>query len=352
MDHQDRPKRCLPLYLGPSEHKEILLLRYWREDLSLQSSTIQSFDCTKRIHQNLGTVSTVTQNQKQQSPRISRKLDNQSRLSRILYPTYTGDYSNTDFLGMDHKLKKVHSRIITYSRLHFNLEQAIVSPPNSFIETLTSVLSRLLPLTVMSACKVTSINSRITHYAPFIHHGRLQLCFLQFLIKNRWSQYSQHWDSKIQLNTEYLSHLRWFNRPAVLRGVPLHASEPSLFFTVASLTGWGANWQKHQISGQWSPQEQFQHINWLELEAVRLTVLQWGPQWRSQTVRVYWDNCTALVYIRKQGGTHSISLFHKTLELFHLLDQFVIHLIPTHLPGACNVTADATVQVPWNGVFQ
>ena len=47
------------------------------------------------------------------------------------------------------------------------------------------------------------------------------------------------------------------------------------------------------------------------------------------TVRVYCDNSTAVAYIRKQGGTHSISLFSKTLELFHILDQCVILLIPT-----------------------
>ena len=63
-------------------------------------------------------------------------------------------------------------------------------------------------------------------------------------------------------------------------------------------------------------------------------------QWRHQTVRVYCDNSTAVAYIRKQGGTHSQSLFKKTLELFELLDQFVITLIPTHFPGARNVTAD------------
>ena len=74
---------------------------------------------------------------------------------------------------------------------------------------------------------------------------------------------------------------------------------------------------------------------------IRLTLLQWGTQWRNQTVRVYCDNSMAVAYIHKQGGTHSIFLFNKTLELFHLLDQFVILLIPTHLPGARNVTADA-----------
>ena len=71
------------------------------------------------------------------------------------------------------------------------------------------------------------------------------------------------------------------------------------------------------------------------------STFRWGPQWTNQTVRVYCDNSTAVAYIRKQGGTHSQPLFQKTLELFNLLDQFVITLIPTHLPGARNVTADA-----------
>ena len=62
------------------------------------------------------------------------------------------------------------------------------------------------------ACKITSINSRISHYAPFIHHGHLQLRFLQFWIKKCWSQRTQPWDTQIELDSEYLTHLRWFNR--------------------------------------------------------------------------------------------------------------------------------------------
>ena len=101
------------------------------------------------------------------------------------------------------------SRILDFLGLHFNLEQAIVSPPNSFIKTLTSVLSRLSASTVISAHKVTSINGRISHCVHFIHNGHLQLYFLQLWIKTHWSQDSQLWDSQIQLDAEYLSHLRW-----------------------------------------------------------------------------------------------------------------------------------------------
>ena len=232
------------------------------------------------------------------------------------------------------------SRILDFLGLHFNLEKAITYPPDSFLDSLTSVLSRLSTSTVMAACKISSIKSRISHFAPFIHHGRLQLRFLQFWLKRHWAQHRQSWDTPLQLDAD--SHLRWFNRQDVLQGVPLHLPEPSLFFfTDASPTGWGASWQDRRLSGQRFRPDPAQHINWLELEAIRLAVLQWGPQWLNQTVRIYCDNSTAVAYISKQGGTHSISLFNKALELFHLLDQFRILLIPTHLPGTRNVTADA-----------
>ena len=46
--------------------------------------------------------------------------------------------------------------------------------------------------------------------------------------------------------------------------------------------------------------------------------------------------------VHPQTGWNTFSApNYKTLELFELLDQFVITLIPTHLPGARNVTADA-----------
>ena len=205
------------------------------------------------------------------------------------------------------------SRILDFLGLHFNLERALISPPDSFLPTLTNVLSRLSPTTVMPARKISSIISRMSHFAPFIYNGRLHVRFLQFWFKTQWSQHQQSWDTPIQLDTDFLTYLRWFKRQNVMTGVPLHLPEPSLFFfTDASLKGWGASWKDLQISGLWSDPESPCHINWLELEAIRLALLHWGPQWRSQSVGVYWDNSTVVVYIRKQGGTHSQSLFHKT----------------------------------------
>ena len=238
------------------------------------------------------------------------------------------------------------SHILDFLGLHFNLERAIVFPPDSFLDSLTSVLSHLSTSTVMPARKISSITSRISHFAPFIHHGCLHLRFLQFWIKSHWSQHKQSWDNPVQLDAEFLTQLHWFNRREVLKGVTMHLPEPNLFFfTDASLTGWGASWQNRHLSGQWSHPESSQHINWLELEAISLAILQWGPQWHSQTVRMYCDNSTAVAYIRKQEGTHSITLFNKTVELFLSCGPVYDSSHSNHLPAARNVTADSLSRI-------
>ena len=58
------------------------------------------------------------------------------------------------------------SHILDFLGLHFNLEQVIFSPPDSFLHSLTSVLSHLSTSAVMSARKTSSITSRISHFAP------------------------------------------------------------------------------------------------------------------------------------------------------------------------------------------
>ena len=110
------------------------------------------------------------------------------------------------------------SRILDFLGLHFNLEQALISPPALFLPTLTEVLSRLSPSTVMSARKVSSIISRMSHFAPFITSGRLHLRFLQFWFKHQWTQHRQSWDTPIQLDSDFLFYLRWLYFDGALSG--------------------------------------------------------------------------------------------------------------------------------------
>ena len=304
MDHKDRLEGRIPSHPGTRQHPQILRVRCSRDSLSIPGPPVWTINSSTGIHQD------------------SSPCDPAASFSRHQVHAYLDDWiirATSQEQSLEHTQHIIQliqslgwtinwdksmlqtSRILDFLGLHFNLEQALISPPASFLPTLTEVLSRLSPSTLMSARKV-SIISRMSHFAPFISSGRLHLRFLQFWFKQQWTQHQQSWDTPIQLDADFLSYLRWFLSPTVMTGVPLHLPDPSLFFfTDASLKGWGASWKDHQISGPWSTQDSQRHINWLELEAVRLALLRWGSQWKHQTVRVYCDNSTAVAYIRKQG---------------------------------------------------
>ena len=116
-------------------------------------------------------------------------------------------------------------------------------------------------------------------------------------------------------------------------------------FTDASLQGWGAQLDHRAIQGFWTPAQQDQHINVLELEAVLKAVRGFLPVLRHKVVRLMCDNATAVSYIKKEGGTKSFRLMRLTIRLLRYCDQKDIHLQPVHLPGVRNVQADALSRV-------
>ena len=266
MDYQNRPQRCLSSHPSSCEHPQVLLLCYsWKNQLSVPCSPVWSLNGPLQVHQNFSPSGSSCTNSGNPGPCLSGRFDHPHGFTRSECSTYPDDHQPLAISRMDNKLKKVYVGPLMHHRLpggYFDLEKAIISPPESFLVSLTQLLSRLSSTLVMPVRKRSSITSRIPHFAPLIHHGRLQLRCLQFWIKQHWAQYRQSWDTPLQLDAEFLSHLRWFNRQDVLKGVQLHLPEPNLFFfTNASLTGWGASWQDRHLSGQWSPQDSNQHIN-------------------------------------------------------------------------------------------
>lgn len=81
----------------------------------------------------------------------------------------------------------------------------------------------------------------------------------------------------------------------------------------------------NHISGFWRPTES-DHINVLELHAVFLAIKDWAHHLRGLTVAVHCDNPTAVLYILKEGGTHSRKLMLWAKRLFLLADHWQISL--------------------------
>ena len=72
-----------------------------------------------------------------------------------------------------------------------------------------------------------------------------------------------------------------------------------------------------QISGTWTHLERKLHINCLELKAVIHALQHWAQVLQGHQVMIATDSSTVVLYINKQGGTHSPTLLRLTVELQH-----------------------------------
>ena len=122
----------------------------------------------------------------------------------------------------------------------------------------------------------------------------------------------------------------------------LRPLEPSIFlWTDASDWGYGAHIDSgEKISGKWSAEERKLHINSKELLAVIKAVKSpLIPQQSQITLAV--DNTATYFCIKNQGSKTSLMLQRLTESLYRILRAKESRIVPSHLAGLKNVTADA-----------
>ena len=92
------------------------------------------------------------------------------------------------------------------------------------------------------------------------------------------------------------------------------------------------------FSGIWSQRDRRScHINLLELNALKLTLLQLAPHIKGRRVKLECDNSTAVSYLKKQGGTR---LCLEAMELHRWLISMNTQVFAVHRPGVNNKLAD------------
>ena len=133
---------------------------------------------------------------------------------------------------------------------------------------------------------------------------------IQLMLHDQWTQVSDSPYVRIYPNEDTLDELEWWASQANLRvGQPFLHPDPTMsIVTDASKEGWGGHLGDLMVSGLWSRAWAKRHINWLELQAVWLTLKHFLPQLQGTAVDVISDNTTTVAYINKVGGTQSPSL--------------------------------------------
>ena len=166
---------------------------------------------------------------------------------------------------------------------------------------------------------------------------------IQLMLHSQWTQVSDSPYLRIYPEHKSLRELEWWaSRANLTVGRPFLRLDPTMtIVTDASMEGWGGHLGDWVISGQWSSAWAKHHINWLELQAVWLTLQHFLPQVRDTAVDVLTDNSTTVAYINKEGGTQSPTLCYLALDLWAWCRQHGIYLVANHISGVRNVLADA-----------
>ena len=126
-----------------------------------------------------------------------------------------------------------------------------------------------------------------------------------------------------------------------MESISLSVPVPTLtLYTDASNLGWGAYLEGSWALGLWSPLQQKEHINLLEMKAVHLALCHFRATLHLKSLVLATDNTTVVAYLKKQRGTHCFILYSLCREILLLCSELQIQLVVMHIPGHLNVLAD------------
>lgn len=251
----------------------------------------------------------------------------------------------TEELGLLVNWQKSHlvpSQELVYLGVQMN---SVVFQASLSVERVESCLLKVrdfLKKTQCSANEWMSLLGKLSSAEPFVSLGRLHLRPLQFFLREVWDRKKSPDSFVFQISEEIKADLSWWNSPEKLQeGISLFPKNPNLILCAdASDLGWGATLGKLETAGRWKGEQLRWHISLKELKAIHLALLEFSKVVRNQAVIVQSDNTTALAYIKKQGGTHSFSLYLVARDLLLWAKTNQTTLMTRFIPGKLNVRAD------------
>ena len=223
-----------------------------------------------------------------------------------------------------------------------DLVRLLAFPSEDRIDRLQRLIRRVLKSPASPARLWRSLFGHLASMIQLVPGARRHIRPLQYFVQERWDM-SMPESTPVFLTPAARETLQWWlHTPNLMSGVPFSDPVPEMtIVTDASSYGWGGHLGDQTASGTWQPQEKSRHINWLELQAVWLTLQHFLPQLGGTVVEVLSDNMTTVSYINKQGGTHSLLLCRLALDLWEWCDEHRIVISAVHLAGESNILADA-----------
>ena len=221
-----------------------------------------------------------------------------------------------------------------------------LSLPKDKIKKVRQNCQKLLANPVVTVRKLAKFLGLLSSSIQAVFPAPLHYRYLQHA-KNTVLKRQKSYEALVSLDTEALQEVQWWrdNLVAWNGKALLHQSTDLTIETDASLQGWGAHCQGISTGGRWSQKGSMFHIKCLELLAGSLAVKCLTKSKVKAQVLLLMDNVTAVTYINKMGGTHSLLLPQLAKDLWDWCLSHNVLIKAQYLPGVQNVHADRESRV-------
>ena len=232
------------------------------------------------------------------------------------------------------------SQIFIFLGIRFDLVRFECRPSEDRWKRLLAMIKRFVRSTKQTARRWLSLLGSLSSMDSQVPLGRLHRKPLNMSLMDKWR--NKRLDAMVPVSPRDKLLLRWWSsRENVMCGQTLRPfKSQAVIFTDASKQGWGAHLGSMLASGVWPTHWSSYHINWLELEAVRLALLKFQDQVTGKDITVMSDNRTVVAYLNRHGGTRSRRLFALAKKILLWAIAHGVRILARHISGHLNVVAD------------
>ena len=321
-------------------------VRLQRQSLRVPGAPLRPVDGSQSLHAGRKGHRGLPQNSRGRHAPVPRRLVDEESARSLVERHRDLTLFWVDKLGFlvnEGKSQLIPTQTPAFLGSTLDLLNMLVFPSKRRILRATRLAASLLARTAQQAKTWQRFLGHLSSLRELVPMAVVHTRPIQLMRHDQWTQVSDSPYVRIYPNEETLDELEWWASQANLRvGRPFLHPDPTMsIVTDASKEGWEGHLGDLVVSGLWSRAWAKRHINWLELQAVWLTLKHFLPQLQGTAVDVISDNTTTVVYINKVGGTQSPSLCRLALDVWEWCRQHEIFLVASHLSGDRNVLADA-----------
>lgn len=231
-------------------------------------------------------------------------------------------------------------QLVEYLGLLFDSRNMTIALPERKKTKIKKLLAKTLKHTHISIQEASELQGNLIAACPATQYGLLFTRELARLIALNLAKHNKDYSKIMTLSQLVKEDLLWWQNSL---DCSVQFIRPDIYdktiYTDACPTGYGGHYNNETVNGHWTVNE-LQHINALELIAVERVLHHFCDNDNNIKIHLRVDNKSAVAYINRLGGTHSLALLTVAKRIWTWAMDRNIWLTATYIKSKDNALAD------------